>query len=505
MPPDHHSPPVLQMENIVKNFGATCAVNNVSLELKKGEVHALIGENGAGKSTLVKILSGALKPDRGRMFLEDAPYSPSNPLEGRRRGVSMIYQELNLAPHLTVEENIMLGKEFHSLGFARQKEMRERVKEALEFVKHPEISPDVPVKKLSIGARQVVEITRALMGKATVLVMDEPTSSLSQEDSALLFQIIGRLKSQGVSIIYISHFLEEVLEVADNYTVLRDGKKVSSGKIKNVSLEALIQMMVGQKVAEMFPRIEHGVGDKLLTLKRLKGINMQAEVNLGLHRGEIVGLAGLIGAGRTELIRTIFGLDVIVNGFVKIASISTSKGAPSQRIRQGMGYLSEDRQSEGLALSRSLVDNLTLSHFSPYTRLGFLALKKRKAAAHEWILKMNIKARGPDQLVMGLSGGNQQKVALARLLHQEADILLLDEPTRGIDVASKSQIYEWIGQLASQGKTILFVSSYFPELIGICDRIAVFHRGQLVSIRPHSQWTAIAIMAAATTGKAIEQ
>ena len=497
------SSPLLQMKNISKNFGATHALDDVDFELKRGEVHALIGENGAGKSTLVKILSGALKADKGGMFLGDTPYSPSNPLDGRRRGVSMIYQELNLAPHLTVEENVMLGKELHSWGFVRQKEMREKVKEALEFVNHPEISPDVPVGKLSIGARQVVEIARALMGRATVLIMDEPTSSLSQEDSALLFQIIGRLKEQGVSVIYISHFLEEVQEVADSFSVLRDGKKVGSGEIKNVSLEELIRLMVGQKVDEMFPRVEHEVGDELLTLEKLKGIHMQNEVSLSLHRGEIVGLAGLIGAGRTELMRAIFGLDAVVEGSVKIAYLSMSPSSPSQRIRQGMGYLSEDRQGEGLAQSRSLADNITLSHFHPYTRFGFLRLKKRRAAVHDWIRRMKIKARDPDQAVLSLSGGNQQKVALARLLHQEADILLLDEPTRGIDVASKSQIYEWIGQLASLGKAILFVSSYFPELLGICDRIAVFHRGQLVDIRPYSQWTAQGIMAAATTGKAV--
>ena len=376
-------PLLLRMENIQKNFGATLALDEVDFDLKKGEVHALIGENGAGKSTLVKILSGALRADRGKMSLENVLYSPSSPLDGRRRGVSMIYQELNLAPHLTVEENIMLGKELHSWGFVRQKEMRQKVKEALEFVNHPEISPDVPVRKLSIGARQVVEIARALMGRATVLIMDEPTSSLSQEDSALLFQIIGKLKEQGVSVIYISHFLEEVQEVADSFTVLRDGKKVGSGKIKNVSLEELIRMMVGQKVDEMFPRVEHEVGDELLTLEKLKGINMQAEVNLGLHRGEIVGLAGLIGAGRTELMRAIFGLDAVVEGSVKIAYVSISQSSPSQRIRQGMGYLSEDRQGEGLAQSRSLADNLTLSHFDPYTRFGFLEMKKRRAAVHE--------------------------------------------------------------------------------------------------------------------------
>lgn len=497
------SSPLLLMKNISKNFGATHALDDVDFELKRGEVHALIGENGAGKSTLVKILSGALKADKGGMLLGDTPYSPSNPLDGRRRGVSMIYQELNLAPHLTVEENIMLGKELHSWGFVRQKEMREKVKEALEFVNHPEISPDVPVGKLSIGARQVVEIARALMGRATVLIMDEPTSSLSQEDSALLFQIIGRLKEQGVSVIYISHFLEEVQEVADSFSVLRDGKKVGSGEIKNVSLVELIRLMVGQKVDEMFPRVEHEVGDELLTLEKLKGIHMQDEVSLSLHRSEITGLAGLIGAGRTELMRAIFGLDAVVEGSVKIAYLSMSPGSPSQMIRQGMGYLSEDRQGEGLAQSLSLADNLTLSHFNPYTRFGFLGLKKRRAAVHDWIRRMKIKARDPDQAVLSLSGGNQQKVALARLLHQEADILLLDEPTRGIDVASKSQIYEWIGQMASLGKAILFVSSYFPELLGICDRIAVFHRGQLVDIRPYSQWTAQGIMAAATTGKAV--
>lgn len=496
-------PLLLQMKNIRKSFGATLALDEVDFDLNKGEVHALIGENGAGKSTLVKILSGALRADKGKMFLENAPYSPSSPLDGRRRGVSMIYQELNLAPHLTVEENIMLGKELHSWGFLHQREIREKVKQALEFVHHPEISLDIPVRKLSIGARQVVEIARALMSRASVLIMDEPTSSLSQEDSDFLFQIIRRLKEQEVSIIYISHFLEEVQEIADRFTVLKDGKKVSSGEMKDVSLEKLIQMMVGQKVDEMFPRIEHEVGDLLLSLDKLKGKKMHAEVNLSLHRGEVIGLAGLIGAGRTELMRTIFGLDVVVDGSVKVGSISTAKGSPWLRIRQGMGYLSEDRQGEGLALSCSLADNLTLSHFNPYSRFGFLGLKKRREAIQGWIQRMKIKARDSDQAVLSLSGGNQQKVALARLLHQEADILLLDEPTRGIDVASKSQIYEWIGQLASLGKTILFVSSYFPELLGICDRIAVFYRGRLVDTRDYSGWNTQNMMAAATTGKVV--
>jgi len=493
--------PALRMEKISKSFGATRAVEAVDFELKKGDVHALLGENGAGKSTLVKILSGAIKPDRGAMFLEGFPYSPSSPLDGRRRGISMIYQELNLAPHLTVEENIMLGSELHSWGFARQKAMRERVKEALDFVHHPEISPDIPVKRLSIGARQVVEIARALIGKAKILIMDEPTSSLSQEDTLLLFELIKKLKSQDVSIIYISHFLEEVQQVADSFTVLRDGKKVGTGNIEETSLEELIRMMVGQEVKEMFPRVEHKAGEILLTLQKLKGKKMQKEVDLKICRGEIMGIAGLIGSGRTEMLRTVFGLDSIEKGSLKVASVETFKGAPWQRIKQGMGYLSEDRQQEGLALAQSLADNLTLSHFSPYSRLGFLRLKKRQRAVWDLVEKMKIKARSPKQRTFSLSGGNQQKVALARLLHQKADILLLDEPTKGIDVVSKSQIYEWIGELASQGKAILFISSYFPELLGICDKIVVFHRGELTDIRPSAAWNTQSLMAAVTTGK----
>ena len=489
------------MEKICKSFGATRAVEEVDFELRRGDVHALLGENGAGKSTLVKILSGAIKPDRGAMYLEGLPYSPSSPLDGRRRGISMIYQELNLAPHLTVEENIMLGSELHSWGFVKQRTMKERVREALEFVHHPEISPDIPVKRLSIGARQVVEIARALMGKAKILIMDEPTSSLSQEDTLLLFELIKKLKSQDVSVIYISHFLEEVQQVADSFTVLRDGKKVGNGSIGETSLEELIRLMVGQEVKEMFPRVEHKAGEVLLALQKLKGKKMQKEVDLEICRGEIMGIAGLIGSGRTEMLRTVFGLDSIDKGSIRVASVETFKGAPWLRIRQGMGYLSEDRQQEGLALAQSLADNITLSHFSPYSRLGFLRLKKRQKAVWDWVERMKIKARSPKQRTFSLSGGNQQKVALARLLHQRADILLLDEPTKGIDVVSKSQIYEWIGELASQGKAILFISSYFPELLGICDKIAVFHRGELTDVRPSAGWNTQSLMAAVTTGK----
>ena len=495
--------PVLRMSGIRKDYGATRALDDASFELKAGQVHALLGENGAGKSTLVKVLSGAVRPDSGRMEIDGAPYRPADPLDGRRRGISMIYQELNLAPHLTVEENIMLGREVHKAGFLGRKAMKATVRAALEFVDHPEISPDVPVRKLSVGARQVVEIARAVMRRAKILIMDEPTSSLSQEDGERLFDIVRRLKTQGVSVIYISHFLEEVRRVADAYTVLRDGRNVGSGTMDGTSLDDLIQLMVGQKVAEMFPRIPHAVGDVVLSLAALKGRAMGAPVSLDLRRGEILGIAGLIGSGRSEMLRTVFGLGPVESGRIEVAGAPAVGRAPWSRIRQGLGLLSEDRGGEGLALSMTVADNITLSDFAPYVRRGLIDLAAQRRRAREWIAEMKIRTDGPGQRVLSLSGGNQQKVALARLLHQKADILLLDEPTRGVDVVSKVQIYELMGGLAARGKAVLFVSSYLPELLGVCDRIVVFHRGNLVEARPAAGWDAAALMAAATVGRSI--
>ncbi len=492
---------LLQMEHISKNFGATLALDDVNFDLQQGEVHALIGENGAGKSTLVKILSGAVRPDSGSIHLTGKPFMASDPLASRRSGISMIYQELNLAPDLSVQENIMLGQEMQKIGFVKNKAMEKIVRNVLDLIHHTEIPSHVPVRNLSVGAKQIVEICRALVGKAQILIMDEPTSSLTREDTRRLFEVIERLKNQGVGIIYISHFLEEVQQVADRFTVLRDGKKVHTGLMEEASVGDLIQMMVGQKFVEMFPKVDHPIGEVVLQLEGLKGKRMAAGVDLSLRRGEILGVAGLIGAGRTETLRTVFGLDPIEKGSLVVRKMKTFRGNPWIRIGQGMGMLSEDRQEEGLAPSLSLADNLTLSHFSPYKKLGLLRLKKRKKAVQDYMRQVNIKAEDPSQPIFSLSGGNQQKVAFGRLLHQEADIFLLDEPTRGIDVLSKSQIYEWMGRLAGAGKAIIFVSSYLPELFGVCDQIAVFHRGMLVDCRPVSQWDAHGILTMATLGQ----
>jgi ribose transport system ATP-binding protein len=492
----------LEMRGIGKHFGATVALAEVDFRLARGEVHALLGENGAGKSTLVKILSGALRPDRGEMWLGGRPFNPADPLEGRRGGVSMIYQELTLAPHLSVEENVILGREDRRAGFLLRRPARRRITETLAFLRHPEIALATPVRKLSVGARQIVEISRAILDRSRVLVMDEPTSSLTREDTERLFEVIRKLRDEGVSIIYISHFLEEVQDVADRYTVLRDGRHVGTGRIAEASLDDLIQLMVGRKMTDLFPRLDRPRGESALSVAGLQGARMAEPVSLDLRRGEILGLAGLIGAGRTETLRTIFGLDRAETGAVTIAGRPAGAGVPWRRIAAGVGLLSEDRQGEGLALGRTLTDNITLSRFEPYRRRGFLSLRRRNRAARGWIERLNIKARGPDQRVAALSGGNQQKVALARLLHQDAEVLLLDEPTRGIDVLSKSQIYAWIADLAAKGKAVLFVSSYFPELLGVCDRIAVFYRGQLVAARPAGEWTDESLMAASMTGKA---
>ncbi len=498
--------PRLRMTGVHKRFGPTVALDGVDLFVRPGEVHALIGENGAGKSTLMKVLSGAVAPDAGRMEIDGVPYRPADPQDARRRGIAMIYQELNLAPHLTVEENVMLGIEDTRWGLLRREPMRRRVRAALEQLRHHDIRPDVRVRTLSIGAQQLVEVARALVSEARILVMDEPTSSLTQEDTAQLFALIGRLRTQGVGIVYISHFLEEVRQIADRFTVLRDGRVTGTGFVAATATDSIIEMMVGRRLDEMFPRVPHEPGGEALRLHELAGAPLPIGVDLSLRRGEILGLFGLIGAGRTELVRAVFGLDPIRRGRVTIAHISgdvqTDEGAPPhRRLVQGLGMLSEDRKSEGLALPMSLADNITLSRLVTVGRWGLLNLRRQRLAAERWIDRLEIRTRGAQQAAWHLSGGNQQKVAVARLLHQDADVLLLDEPTRGIDVGAKVQIYRLMGELAAGGKAILFVSSYLPELMGVCDRIGVMSRGRLIDLRPVSQWTEQAIMGAATQGR----
>jgi ribose transport system ATP-binding protein len=489
------------MTGVSKRFGATEALRGVDLELRAGEIHALVGENGAGKSTLMKVLSGAVTADAGSMTLDGLPYSPSGPQQARRLGVAMIYQELTLAPHLSVEANVMLGLEETRLGFLRQARHRQRVREALALLHHEEIHPDAPVSRLSPAACQLVEIARALVIDVRVLVLDEPTSTLTQQDVARLFALVRRLRDRGVTIVYISHYLEEVQALADRFTVLTDGKSVGGGRAADYTPQQIIEMMVGRSLAEQFPRVPHTIGEPVLEVRNLTGDPLPRGVDLTLHRGEILGLAGIVGAGRTELLRAVFALDPVRSGTVLVHALAgPRRPTPRKRIEQGLGMLSEDRKNEGLALERSIADNLTYSRLRPYSWFGFLNLGKRRQAVADWLARLRVRFAGPDQPVGELSGGNQQKVALGRLLHQEADVLLLDEPTRGVDVGSKAEIYRLIGELAAQGKAILFVSSYLPELLGVCDRLAVMVRGRLSPARPVSEWDPEQVLALVTAG-----
>jgi ribose transport system ATP-binding protein len=499
-----NSRPRLAVRGISKCFGQTQALSAVSLEFRSGEVHALLGENGAGKSTLVKILSGALTADAGQVELDGHDYSPRDPHDAHRRGVAMVYQELALIPDLTVEANIFLGQEQSAWGIVRRREQRRIVEKLLTELQHPEIDPDVTIRYLSPGAQQLVEIARALVVDARVLVLDEPTSSLTRGDVERLFSLIRRLSQKGVSVVYISHFLEEVEEIADRFSVLRDGRLAGGGATREFTRDRIIELMVGRSVAAQYPRIPHEIRAPVLQLRELSGTRSPRDISLTLHEGEILGIAGIVGAGRTELVRTIFGLSPARQGAVNVKSVPRTRTTPRQRISQGVGYLSENRREEGLAVDQSIADNMTYSRLRPFQRFGWLSLRRRRKAVCEWIERLGIRCRGPDQPVRELSGGNQQKVALARLLHQRADILLLDEPTRGIDVGSKAEIYQLIGQLAAQGKAIIFISSYLPELLGVCDRLAVMSRGRLSAIRAVHDWSADEIIAHAM-GAALAQ
>jgi ribose transport system ATP-binding protein len=492
----------LRMCGVRKAFGATVALAGVDFAVKAGEIHALVGENGAGKSTLMKVLSGAIQPDRGESWLDGRPFRPRGPAAARRAGVAMIYQELSLAPHLSVTENLMLGIEPVRFGIIRRREARERSRAALAQLQHADLSLDTPVRRLPPAIQQVVEIARALVFGCRVLILDEPTSSLGRDDAERLFQLLARLKTQGLAIVYISHFLEEVKRIADRFTVLRDGQTVGDGVTADSSIAEIVRLMVGRQVSELYPRSARSPGETVLEVSDLAGGSKPVNASLELRCGEVVGIAGLVGAGRTEFLRALFGLDSVRAGRLCLAGY---RGAaePADRWSQGAGFLSEDRKNEGLALARSLADNLTLTRLTGMGPAGLILPGRQRQAATTWLTALQVRARSPGQAVSELSGGNQQKIAMARLLHHGAEVLLLDEPTRGIDVGSKAHIYRLIDDLAcgrggGTPKAVLVVSSYLPELLGICDRIAVMCRGHLGPARPVEEWNEHKLMLAAT-------
>ncbi len=494
------APPLFEMRGIRKAFGATTALAGVSVSVAAGEICALIGQNGAGKSTLMSILAGALQPDAGDMSIDGAPYAPQNPYQARRAGVAMIYQALSLAPHLSVMENITMGAEPMRFGLLDRGKMRQIAASALAELGHDDISPDASVGSLSVAAQQLVEIARAIAVGCRVLVLDEPTSSLGRADVEHLFALLRRLRAQGHAVVYISHFIEEVKEVADRFTVLRDGRNVGGGPTASATHDEIVQLMVGRPIDDLFPRSPRTPGEAILDVAGLE----PGGATFTLHRGEILGIAGVIGSGRTRLFRALFGLAPVRSGRVRMAAYSGA-ARPDARWRQGMGLLSEDRTDEGLALGLDIATNLTMTRLSSFGPAGLLSPARQHAAARTWIEKLAIKCGGPSQTAGELSGGNQQKIAIARLLHHDVDVLLLDEPTRGIDVGSKAQIYKLVDDIVAAGpgrtpKAVILVSSYLPELLGLCDRIAVMRRGRLGEPAPAGTFSEHELMMASVGG-----
>jgi ribose transport system ATP-binding protein len=517
--------PRFEMEDVAKAFGATSALDGVNLAVRAGEVCALVGQNGAGKSTLMAILAGALAPDRGRMRLDGASYAPRDPLDARRAGVAMIYQELSLAPHLSVMENIVLGMEPVRRGVVQRDRMRATAATALAELGHSDIAPESIVGDLSPAAQQLVEIARALAVGCRVLVLDEPTSSLGQDDVQALFALIGRLKVRGIAIVYISHFIEEAKAVSDRFVVLRDGRNAGGGITAGSSAAEIVGLMVGRALDELYPRGVRTPGEPVLRLDDVVvalndahggRANAPHAATLTLRRGEILGIAGLLGAGRTRLLRAIFGLEPVARGEVTVGTFS-GDATPHDRWRQGLGMLSEERTGEGLARGLSIADNMTLTRLEPLGPAFTVLPSRQQAAATRWIDRLGIRCADGRQAVAELSGGNQQKVAVARLLHHGVDVFVLDEPTRGIDVASKAQIYKLMDDLvcgigapdtvaldgdAGRRGSVLLVSSYFPELLGVCDRIAVMSRGCLGPARPVEEWTEHSLLMDASGARA---
>jgi ribose transport system ATP-binding protein len=476
---DPSTPPVLQMRGISKRYPGVRALSEADLAVRSGEVHVILGENGAGKSTLVKILSGAVSPDAGAILLDGRQVEIGDPLHARRLGISTIYQELSLVPHLSVAENIFLGKTptrgAGILDWRRMRREADRILNGLGVA----IDSRAPVHSLRLAQQQMVEVARALSDDARILIMDEPTSALSQREVAQLFSTITHLIARGVAIVYISHRMDEVFRIGHRVTVLRDGCHVTTEDIAAVTPSELVRLMAGREVADHYPRPPRVRGEELLRVEDLGGSGLKG-VSFVLHRGEILGVAGLVGAGRTRLARAIVGADRIERGRIVVNGRPTRIGSPADAARARIGFLPEDRKQQGLVLPLSIERNVSVSHLGALARFGVMDRSKERIEAQEAIDSLRIRTPGPGQLVGHLSGGNQQKVVLAKWLAAQAEILVFDEPTRGIDVAARHDIYVLMNELVDRGAGVLMISSDLPEVLGMSDRILVMRGGEVL-------------------------
>jgi len=470
--------PLLQMNGIDKSFPGVHALKNVSLDLHAGEVLALVGENGAGKSTLIKILGGAYHPDSGEIVLDGRPRHVSSPTVAQAAGISIIYQEFNLIPDLTVRENIFLGRERVRHGFIRAAEEQREALGLFEKI-GIEIDPNARCRDLTVAQQQTVEIAKALSVNARIIVMDEPTAALTSQEVAHLFAIIKDLRSQGIGVIYISHRIDEIFDVADRVIVLRDGAHVGTHPVGSITREGLIEMMVGRSLDAEFPSRAVSLGPERLRVEGLCRGDAVREVSFSVRAGEILGFAGLVGAGRTETMRIIFGADAAERGRIFVDGREATIRSPRDAMRRRICLLSEDRKGEGLVLKHSVRENFGLPNLKRFSRGVFLDQRTERSAFAEYIDTLRIKVADQEQVAENVSGGNQQKIVLAKWLANHADIIIIDEPTRGIDVGAKYEIYQLMNRLTADGKAIIMVSSELPEILGMSDRVIVMHEGRI--------------------------
>ncbi|MEM6160985.1 sugar ABC transporter ATP-binding protein [Erwinia sp. P6884] len=472
----------LEAEGISKFFPGVKALNSVSLRVKPGTVHALMGENGAGKSTLMKCLIGIYRPDDGIIRVKGKPVQFQDTMDALRSGISMIHQELNLVPHMTVAENIWLGREPVRYGFVDHGRLNRLTKELLGKL-NIRLTPERLVGDLSIASQQMVEIAKAVSWNADVVIMDEPTSALTETEVSHLFAIIRDLREQGKAIIYISHKMDEIFAITDEVSVFRDGAWVGSDSTASYSRQSLITQMVGRELTQLFPKFNNNIGEEVLTVRNLHRQDVFHDVSFSVRRGEILGVAGLVGAGRSEVMESLFGMTHPDGGEILIDGVPVNIDSPATAIEKGLAFLTEDRKKSGLFLVLSVMENMSIVNMPEYSsKGGFVSHVQMAKDCMEQIRRLNIKTPTMDQIINNLSGGNQQKVLIARWLLAQPKVLILDEPTRGIDVGAKAEIYRLISELANRGVAIIMVSSELPEILGMSDRVMVMHGGRITGI-----------------------
>lgn len=494
----------IQLSGINKSFPGVKALDNVNFSVRKGTVHCLCGENGAGKSTLMKIINGLYKPDAGEILIDGKAVEIKNPIQAREYGIAMIAQELNYVPEMSIEENIFLGRlPVNKFGKVDWKTVRSETIHFLEQEGLP-YKPDQKLKTLTVSDIQMLEIIKAISYNAQVVIMDEPTSAITNREVEILFEKIEELKKRGVSIIYISHKMEEVFRIADDITVLRDGTVVDSLPAAQLTLDKVIALMVGREMTNVYPKEDVPIGEPIFEVKKLNCKGVFKNISFHVCRGEIVGFAGLMGAGRTETMRAIFGLDSYDSGEIRIHGKEVSIKRPSDAIANNLVMLSEDRRRYGIIPVRSVMENASISSLDKFFYRGHAHRKKEQEMVSEYFRRMNVKTPSLETLIQALSGGNQQKVLLAKWMLREPEVLILDEPTRGIDVGAKFEIYRLMTELVKEGKTIIMVSSELPELIGMCDRIYVMNKGIITGCLQKDEFSQETIMRFATGTQSVE-